>query len=179
MEGLAALAVLIGLYGWIPYNFGFESKARPVLEMLYRFWTDPSTTDWHHGMIVPLISLGLVIHQWKDLQKVPIRPCGAGIPVVLAALGLFWVGYKIDITIVGFMSLQLMVGGVLLWLLGWSMMKELMFPYTFLLFAYPFYFLESRTGRQKAGRCKGTSAPSSWTNPGATGGPPPPSTAET
>lgn len=143
VEGVAALAVLIGLYGWIPYNFGFESKARPVLEMLYRFWTDPSTTDWHHGMIVPLISLGLVIHRWKDLQKVPIQPCAAGIPVVLAALGLFWVGYKIDITIVGFLSLQLMVGGLLLWFLGWPMMKELLFPYAFLLFSYPFYFLDN------------------------------------
>ncbi|NBQ55228.1 MAG: exosortase/archaeosortase family protein [Verrucomicrobia bacterium] len=143
MEGLAALMVLIGLYGWIPYNFGFESKARPVLGMLYRFWTDPSTTDWHHGMIVPLISLGLVIHRWKDLQKVPIRPSMAGIPLVVGALVLFWVGYKIDITIVGFFSLQLMVGGLILWFLGWAMMKELLFPYTFLLFSYPFYFLDN------------------------------------
>ena len=143
MEGLAALAVLSGLYGFIPYNFGFESKARPVLEMLYRFWTDPSTTDWHHGMIVPLISLGLVIHRWKDLQKIPIRPCVAGLPVVVAALALFWVGYKVDITIVGFFSLQLMVGEILLWLLGWPMMRELLFPYTFLLFSYPFYFLDN------------------------------------
>lgn len=143
MEGLAALALILGLYGWIPYNFGFESKARPVLEMLYRFWTDPSTNDWHHGMIVPLISLGLVIHRWKDLQKIPLRPCPWGIPVVVAALVLFWIGYKIDITIVGFLSLQVMVGGLLLWFLGWSMMKELLFPYTFLLFSYPFYFLDN------------------------------------
>lgn len=143
MEGLAALALILGLYGWIPYNFGFESKARPVLEMLYRFWTDPSTTDWHHGMIVPLISLGLFIHRWKDLQKIPLRPCPWGIPVVGAALVLFWIGYKIDITIVGFLSLQVMVGGLLLWFLGWSMMKELLFPYTFLLFSYPFYFLDN------------------------------------
>lgn len=143
MEGLAALVVIIGLYGCIPYNFGFESRARPVMEMLYRFWTDPSTTDWHHGMIVPLISLGLVIHRWKDLQKVPIRPSLWGIPVVLLALALYWVGYKIDITIVGFLSLQTMVGGLLLWFLGWPMMKELLFPYTFLLFSYPFYFLDN------------------------------------
>lgn len=143
VEGLVALLVVIGLYGWIPYNFGFESKARPVLEMLYRFWTDPSTADWHHGMIVPLISLGLVIHRWKELQRVPIQPCYWGIPLVVAALGLFWVGYKIDITIVGFLSLQVMVGGILLWLLGWPMMRELLFPYTFLLFSYPFYFLDN------------------------------------
>ena len=143
MEGLAALVVIVGLYGWIPYNFGFESKARPVLEMLYRFWTDPSTTDWHHGMIVPLISLGLVIHRWKDLQKVPIQPSLWGIPVVMLALLLFWVGYKIDITIVGFLSLQTMLGGILLWFLGWPMMRELLFPYIFLLFAYPFYFLDN------------------------------------
>ena len=143
MEGAAALAVVIGLYALIPYNFGFESKARPVLDMLKRFWTDPSTADWHHGMMVPFISLGLVIYQWKDLQKVPIRPCFLGAGVVLAALVVYWIGYKVDITIVGFMSLQLMIGGLILWLLGWEMMKALAFPYLFLMFSYPFYFLDN------------------------------------
>ena len=143
LEGLAAVAVVIGLYAFIPYNFGFEAKARPVLDMLKRFWTDPSTADWHHGMMVPFISIGLVIYQWKDLQKVPIQPCAWGAPVVLAALGLYWIGYKIDITIVGFMSLQLMIGGLILWLLGWNMMKALAFPYVFLMFSYPFYFLDN------------------------------------
>ena len=138
-----ALAVVIGLYALIPYNFGFESKARPVLDMLKRFWTDPSTADWHHGMMVPFISIGLVIYQWKDLQKVPIRPCAWGAAVVLAALVTYWIGYKVDITIVGFMSLQLMIGGLLLWLLGWEMVKALAFPYIFLMFAYPFYFLDN------------------------------------
>jgi exosortase len=84
-----------------------------------------------------------VIYQWKDLQKVAIRPCGWGAGVVLAALGMYWIGYKIDITIVGFMSLQLMIGGLILWLLGWDMMKALAFPYIFLMFAYPFYFLDN------------------------------------
>ncbi len=143
LEGLAALAVIVGLYGFIPYNFGFESQARPVLDMLKRFWTDPSMADWHHGMMVPFISIGLVIYQWKDLQKVAIRPCGWGAAVVLAALGVYWIGYKIDITIVGFMSLQLMIGGLILWLLGWDMMKALAFPYIFLMFSYPFYFLDN------------------------------------
>ena len=143
LEGVVALAVVVGLYALIPYNFGFESKARPVLDMLKRFWTDPSTADWHHGMMVPFISLGLVIYQWKDLQKVALRPCGWGAGVVLAALGMYWIGYKIDITIVGFMSLQLMIGGLILWLLGWDMMKALAFPYIFLMFAYPFYFLDN------------------------------------
>jgi exosortase len=143
LEGVVALAVVIGLYALIPYNFGFESKARPVLDMLKRIWTDPSTADWHHGMMVPFISFGLVIYQWKDLQKVAIRPCGWGAGVVLAALGMYWIGYKIDITIVGFMSLQLMIGGLILWLLGWDMMKALAFPYIFLMFAYPFYFLDN------------------------------------
>jgi exosortase len=56
---------------------------------------------------------------------------------------MYWIGYKIDITIVGFMSLQLMIGGLILWLLGWDMMKALAFPYIFLMFAYPFYFLDN------------------------------------
>jgi exosortase len=138
-----AFAVVIGLYGFIPYNFGFESKARSVFEMLQRFWTDPSTADWHHGMIVPLISVGLILHRAKELEKVVIQPSAWGVLGVVAALALFWVGYKIDITIVGFLSLQMMIGGLILWLFGWEMMKAVAFPYAFLMFAYPFYFLDT------------------------------------
>ena len=138
-----AFAVVIGLYGFIPYNFGFESKARSVFEMLQRFWTDPSTADWHHGMIVPLISVGLILHRAKELEKVVIQPSAWGVLGVAAALALFWVGYKIDITIVGFLSLQMMIGGLILWLFGWEMMKAVAFPYAFLMFAYPFYFLDT------------------------------------
>ena len=143
VEVAVAFAVVIGLYGFIPYNFGFESKARSVFEMLQRFWTDPSTADWHHGMIVPLISVGLILHRAKELEKVVIQPSGWGVLGVVAALALFWVGYKIDITIVGFLSLQLMIGGLILWLFGWEMMKAVAFPYAFLMFAYPFYFLDT------------------------------------
>jgi exosortase len=143
VEVAVAFAVVIGLYGFIPYNFGFESKARSVFEMLQRFWSDPSTADWHHGMIVPLISVGLILHRAKELQKVVIQPSGWGVLGVVAALALFWVGYKIDITIVGFLSLQLMIGGLILWLFGWEMMKAVAFPYAFLMFAYPFYFLDT------------------------------------
>jgi len=142
-EVAVAFAVVIGLYGFIPYNFGFESKARSVFEMLQRFWTDPSTADWHHGMIVPLISVGLILHRAKELEKVVIQPSGWGVLGVVAALALFWVGYKIDITIVGFLSLQMMIGGLILWLFGWEMMKAVAFPYAFLMFAYPFYFLDT------------------------------------
>lgn len=143
VEVAVAFAVVIGLYGFIPYNFGFESKARSVFEMLQRFWSDPSTADWHHGMIVPLISVGLILHRAKELQKVVIQPSGWGVLGVVAALALFWVGYKIDITIVGFLSLQMMIGGLILWLFGWEMMKAVAFPYGFLMFAYPFYFLDT------------------------------------
>lgn len=143
VEVAVAFAVVIGLYGFIPYNFGFESKARSVFEMLQRFWTDPSTADWHHGMIVPLISVGLILHRAKELEKVVIQPSGWGVLGVVAALALFWVGYKIDITIVGFLSLQLMIGGLILWLFGWEMTKAVAFPYAFLMFAYPFYFLDT------------------------------------
>jgi exosortase len=134
---------VISLYGFIPYNFGFESKARSVFEMLQRFWTDPSTADCHHGMIVPLISVGLILHRAKELEKVVIQPSAWGVLGVAAALALFWVGYKIDITIVGFLSLQMMIGGLILWLFGWEMMKAVAFPYAFLMFAYPFYFLDT------------------------------------
>lgn len=143
VELAVAVGVVIGLYGLIPYNFGFESRARSVFDMLRRFWSDPSTADWHHGMLVPFISVGLILHRAKELKKVVLAPSGWGLGVVVVALGMFWVGYKVDITIVGFLSLQVMLGGLILWLLGWEMMKAVAFPYAFLMFAYPFYFLDT------------------------------------
>jgi exosortase len=63
--------------------------------------------------------------------------------VLAASLALYWIGYKIDIQIVGFLSLQLMIGGGLLMLVGWPIFRALLFPFAFLIFAFPFAFLDN------------------------------------
>ena len=114
LEAIVVLALITGLYGFVPYNFGYDSQPHTVFSLIYRSWTDPQTTDWHHGLMVPLISIGLVLHQWKDLKQLPLQSSRAGLAVLVASLAMYWIGYKIDIQIVGFLSLQLMIGGGLL-----------------------------------------------------------------
>lgn len=143
MEALALVSMIVGLYGFVPYSFGYQSRAEPIFKLIYDAWTDPQTTDWHHGMMVPLISVGLVLHQWKDLKKLPLQSSRIGLAVLLTSLVLYWIGYKIDVRIVGFFSLQLMVGGSLLTLVGWPMVRALLFPFAFLIFAFPFGFLDN------------------------------------
>jgi exosortase len=140
---VALVSMIVGLYGFVPYTFGYQSKAETVFKAIYEAWTNPGVTDWHHGMMVPLISIGLVLHQWKDLKKLPLRPSRAGLAVLAASLALYWIGYKIDIQIVGFLSLQLMIGGGLLMLVGWPIFRALLFPFSFLIFAFPFGFLDN------------------------------------
>jgi len=143
LEAIVVLALITGLYGFVPYNFGYDSQAHTVFSLIYRSWTDPQTTDWHHGLMVPLISIGLVLHQWKDLKKMPLQSSRAGLAVLVASLAMYWIGYKIDIQIVGFLSLQLMIGGGLLMLVGWPIFRALLFPFAFLIFAFPFAFLDN------------------------------------
>jgi exosortase len=143
VEALTVLALITGLYGFVPYNLGYDSQAQTVFSLIYRFWTNPGTTDWHHGMMVPLISIGLVLHQWKDLKKLPLRSSRAGLAALVASLVLYWIGYKIDIQVVGFLSLQLMIGGGLLMLVGWPIFRALLFPFAFLIFAFPLPFLDN------------------------------------
>jgi exosortase len=143
MEALALVSMIVGLYGFVPYSFGYQSRAEPIFKSIYDTWTDPQTTDWHHGMMVPLISVGLALHQWKDLKKLPLQSSRTGLAVLVASLVLYWIGYKIDVRVVGFFSLQLMVGGGLLMLVGWPMFRALLFPFAFLIFAFPFGFLDN------------------------------------
>lgn len=111
LEALTLFALITGLYGFVPYNFGYDNQAHTVFSLIYRAWTDPQTTDWHHGLMVPLISIGLVLHQWKDLKKLPLQSSRTGLAILVASLALYWIGFKVDIQIVGFLSLQLMIGG--------------------------------------------------------------------
>ena len=143
LEALALVSMIVGLYGFVPYSFGYQSRAETIFKSIYDAWTNPQMTDWHHGMMVPLISIGLVLHQWKDLKKLPLQSSRTGLAVLLASLALYWIGYKIDVRIVGFFSLQLMIGGGLLMLVGWPMFRALLFPFAFLIFAFPFGFLDN------------------------------------
>lgn len=58
------------------------------------------------------------------------------------AMLFYWVGYKIDIVQLSFLSLHFTLGALLYWFFGWRFMKWIAFPYLFLIFAWPMPFLD-------------------------------------
>lgn len=59
------------------------------------------------------------------------------------AMFFYWVGYKIDIVQISFLSLHFTLGALLYWFFGWHFMKWIIFPYVFLFFAWPMPFLDA------------------------------------
>ncbi len=64
--------------------------------------------------------------------------------VVLLVLAMlfYWIGYKIDIVQMSFLSLHFTIGALVLWFFGWSFFRIIAFPYLFLAFAWPMPFLD-------------------------------------
>jgi len=72
-----------------------------------------------------------------------MRPSCWGLPVILFSLFCFWVGYSVDIEYFGYLSLQSLVAGLILWFGGVQMMRALLFPWAFLAFMFPLPFLDN------------------------------------
>lgn len=129
------------LFAWMPYSFGYGSTAIPLTEMLWALWNDYG--DWQHGMIVPLIVAGLIYWRRDSLREVPIQGSNWGLIPLLISLVFFWAGYRADIQYVGFLCIQSILGSLVIWFLGWRFFKAILFPWAFLIFAWPFLFLDT------------------------------------
>ena len=71
---------------------------------------------------------------------------GLALPVLVVALLSYFVGYKANNYYFGFAGLQLFLGGAVLWLFGWSWMRQVAFPWLILGMMWPLVFLEDRLG---------------------------------
>jgi len=136
--------ILIGLYGWFPYNFGYGLKPTPVFSNLWNLWFAKNMDDWGHCPFVPLIVLFLIWWDHKKLTATPIENNNAlGITCIVGAGLFFWLGYKIDITALGFISIQVTLAALIIWFFGLKFMRAVFFPWIFLIFAWPMPFIST------------------------------------
>jgi exosortase len=96
-----------------------------------------SDSDYSHGFIVPLVSAYLIWQRRDRLRRIPLRPSFWGMVVVLASLGLLFLGslgaelFLTRISMVGTMC------GLVVYFGGWRLLRAMAFPVSFLLFAIP------------------------------------------
>ena len=140
VAGVCALAALWLLYAWNPYAYGYGSSLVTVLHFANVLWQGE---DWQHCYLVPFAVAGMVWFERKNLPDAEFTKSWAGLAAIVFGFFVYWVGYRADNIFIAYASFQILVGGLVLWLLGWKWAKALFIPWAFLVFMYPLTFLDN------------------------------------
>ncbi|MCK9588880.1 MAG: exosortase/archaeosortase family protein [Terrimicrobiaceae bacterium] len=140
VAGVCALAALWLLYAWNPYAYGYGSQMVTVLHFANVLWKGE---DWQHCYLVPLAVAGMVWFERKSLPDAAFTRSWTGLAVTVFGLFVYWVGYRADNIFIAYASFQILIGGLILWLLGWKWANALFLPWAFLMFLYPLTFLDN------------------------------------
>lgn len=98
------------------------------------WWQDP---NYGHGFLVPAFAGFLLWKERRHLGEIALKPANSGLAVMLAAVGMLLVGSlgaELFSTRVSFLVL---LGGMVLFLAGWGMLRAVLFPLSFLLLMIP------------------------------------------
>ncbi len=132
---LPALLVLL-----MPYSEGYQATRVPLSWFLAENW---KSEDWQHCWLVLPIALLIVYLKRAELLASEMAGSLVGLPVLILAFLLFWVGYKVENIAVGYASIQILLLGIILWVGGLPLLRILFFPWAFLVFMWPLGFLDS------------------------------------
>jgi exosortase len=106
-----------------------------ILRALVMQWWDDA--NYSHGFLVPIFCIYLVWRQRAYLQRLPVRGSLVGLAVILAGIVILLAG---DLGADNFLmrsSLIVVLGGLVLFLLGWHIFRSILFPLVFLFFMVP------------------------------------------
>lgn len=136
-----ALLALV-MFGLWPYQHWYFEEKLSLFTGWWRFTGE--NAEWAFCPLVPLVSAWFGWQRRAELKALPLRGHWSGLVLIALAMFCYWVGYRADTAYPGFLSVQLMVAGLILWLAGTEWMRVLMFPWLFLVFMWPVYPLEDQ-----------------------------------
>ena len=110
----------------------FIDTARSIVEI----WNDYET--YTHGYIILPISLWLIWQQRGELARTVPRPSWLGLLALAGAVFLWLLGNLAGAQVVMQYALAAAIPALVLTLLGWSVVRLILFPLLFLLLAVPF-----------------------------------------
>ncbi len=128
----------------MPYTYshlGAGAELVSVFHALTIMWE--RFPDFQHGMLVPPLCAVLIYLRRKELATLPLRGWAPGLLLVILSLAVYWAGRRVDNQYTGFLSLQLLLATLVLWIGGWRWLAALAFPIAFLTFAWPLPFLDN------------------------------------
>jgi len=120
---LAILAIIIGLLYF------------SILGRLGRQWIDDD--NYSHGFFVPLFVAFVIWQKRTKLRALPLRPAWFGLIIIAGALMTLIVGVIGAELFLSRSSLVLLLGGLVIYFLGWAHFRILLFPWACLFLAIP------------------------------------------
>lgn len=128
-------AIILLTFLW-PYQFGHNSERNSIAQGVY--YLVNYLPEWKYCIFVPFIVGFLVFRLRKQIYLCEFNPSYLiGFSLLLIALIIYWLGYKIDIRYLGFFSVHLLIASLILILWGKQAFRLLFFPWLLLLFAWP------------------------------------------
>jgi exosortase len=120
---IGVLLLLIGiLYGGV------------LVSMANQWFSDP---NYGHGVFVPLFAGYLLWRKRELLRGISSHPNSAGLAIMLAALALLILGTLGGEHFTTRFSLLVLIGGLVVFLLGWQSLRRVAFPLGYLMFMIP------------------------------------------
>lgn len=138
-----ALATAIGVVIYLFGLFGYLTAYGPHLSVVQSMFKLYGYEEWQHCVLVPFLCLFLAWTKRKALATALPKPSFLGLLVAIPAFACFWLSYRLDDIYFAFISLQLLAAALILLFGGWTWMKILFFPWLFLAFAWPLFFLDN------------------------------------
>jgi exosortase len=119
-------AIIAGLLLWL--------YSPTLTHLVGQWWSDP---NFSHGFFVPLFS-GFVIWQERSrLARLSPRPSWSGLLILGLGLSLLIVGQLGAELFLSRLSLLIVLAGLIVFFLGWTFFRALLFPWAFLLLMIP------------------------------------------
>jgi len=116
-------------------SFLFVILYLPLFLALVQNWIDDH--DYSHGFFVPLISAYFVWKKKNILQSLSAEPNNVGLIILIGGLLLYSISLIGDIAFTARLSMLIVLAGIIIYLSGKTIFKELLFPWAFLIFMIP------------------------------------------
>jgi exosortase len=119
-------AALLILGGWL--------YAPIIFHLGRQWWTDP---NFSHGFFVPVFSAFVLWQNRTRLRAIVPKPSLWGLPIIVISLAMLLVGtFGVELFL-SRVSLILLMCGAVVFFLGWTMFRAVMFPLCFLVLMVP------------------------------------------
>ncbi|MEM9235893.1 MAG: exosortase/archaeosortase family protein [Verrucomicrobiota bacterium] len=129
-----AVGLIVGFFYLFVDGFGHMQVESPLL-WLKQSWNEE--TRMEHGFMVPLVTIGLLVWQWKNLRAAVTAGDWRGLPIAILGALFFLLAHRTGQARLAIGGLPFILWGSAWYLYGWRVAKLTFFPLFIFFMAIP------------------------------------------